>query len=83
MDFQLFCMLKDRDGYIIDENNLYPCDVCTKEYHSKFECPKLHYFPLKQNIVNRYLLSANKAAEKRKAFYRFRVVSHDSLCKYH
>ena len=60
MDFQLFCVLRDRDEYLLDENNLYECEVCDKEYHNKFQCPRLHYLPLKQNLIFKSLNADKK-----------------------
>ena len=36
MDFDLFCVMKDKDDFIIGENQLYKCTVCVNEFHNKF-----------------------------------------------
>lgn len=70
MDYQLFCLLKDKDEYILGENNLYPCPNCKTEYHTKLECSRLHFIPIKQNVINRYLNKSNKNVQERMVFTR-------------
>lgn len=65
MDFQLFCMMKDKDDYTLDESNLYECPNCKGEFHNKFDCNRLHFIPLKQNIVMKHLSKVNKSKQKR------------------
>lgn len=76
MDYQLFCVLRDKDNNIIDENNLYPCSICKKSYHTKFDCSRLHYRPMKQLVVLNYLEKQNKMKNKRIPFLRGRKKYH-------
>lgn len=73
MDYQLFCMLKDKGECIIDEHNLYPCVNCPKQFHSKFECSRLHYMPLKQHIISRSLNRNNSNLQMRMKFDRLKM----------
>lgn len=70
MDYQLYCLLRDRDECYLDEENIYFCDICKNRCHTKFECSKLHYRPLKQMVIYRHLDKVKKAKSKRKPFYR-------------
>lgn len=55
-DYQLWCSAKDKDEYLFGENEIYECKVCQKdEKHDPFDCPKLHYLPIKQHIINKHL----------------------------
>ena len=36
IDFELFCMLKDRDEYLLDDQKIYPCTICKNRFHNKF-----------------------------------------------
>ena len=54
MDYEHYCLLKDRMLNIPDEFELFNCEIC-KEKHTKFTCPKLHYIPIKQHVTDRYI----------------------------
>ena len=70
IDYQLFCTLRDKDGYILNEDQVYPCHACKGEYHNKFECSKLHYRPLKRMIISRFLKKMKKQKVKRRSMKR-------------
>lgn len=36
------------------------CTFCKDSYHTQFDCPKLHFMPLKQFIIMKYLNNENK-----------------------
>jgi hypothetical protein len=55
---------------MIDENNLYPCPYCNKQFHNKFICSRLHYIPLKQNVITKYLSKINVKNQERIKFTR-------------
>ena len=74
MDYQLYCLLRDRDQCILDEENIYPCSICKNKYHNKFECSRLHYFPLKQMVVFRHLNKVNKHKMERSKFIRPKII---------
>lgn len=51
MDYHHFCFLRDKDKTVIDEFEVFPCEHCPKQFHTKFSCPKLHFIPLKQMVI--------------------------------
>ena len=46
-DLEYYFMVKDKDKFILNEFELCECQVCRKEFHSVFKCPRLHFMPLK------------------------------------
>lgn len=70
MDLELYCILKDRDGCVLDEENIYPCSLCKNKYHTKFECSRLHYRPIKQMHIFRHLDSFKRNKNVRRKFFR-------------
>lgn len=55
MDYEHFCLMRDREEYLLNENELYRCLNCPREFHNKLICPKLHYIPVKSHIIHKYL----------------------------
>jgi hypothetical protein len=53
MDYELYCFLRDKIRNIPDEFEVHPCQYCEKFNHFKFSCPRLHYLPYEQHIINR------------------------------
>ena len=54
MDYELFCLLKDKCSHIPDEYELFQCEFCPGK-HTKFTCPKIHYIPYKQHVTNKFI----------------------------
>lgn len=46
-DYEYFCMTKDKDKLLVNEFEIYECEICPKEKHSLDKCPKLHFLPLR------------------------------------
>lgn len=55
LDYELYCFLRDKIRNIPDEFEVLPCEFCGKFRHFKFSCPRLHYAPLSQNVLNKEL----------------------------
>jgi hypothetical protein len=53
-DYEYFCFLRDKNKNMPDEFEILPCASC-KTNHTKFDCPKLHFIPITQHVVNKYL----------------------------
>ena len=70
MDYQLMCILRDRYEYLLDENNVHACPLCPRKFHSKFQCPRLHYCPIKQMAIYRFLDQTKKMKSPRIPFLR-------------
>ena len=72
MDFQFFCTIRDKDDYILGENDVYPCSICKKQYHNKFQCSRLHYLPFSRQIIAKNIqkekLSRLKKTDKDRKF---------------
>ena len=66
MDYELYCMLRDKNESILDENNLYLCSICKTSYHNKFQCSRLHYRPIKQATIANYLGRMKRSSNGRK-----------------
>lgn len=54
MDYELYCLLRDKCSNIPDEYELFKCSIC-RNHHTKFTCPKIHYIPIKQHVTNKYI----------------------------
>ena len=55
VDYEHFFIIKDKEKSEFDEFEIIPCTFCGKKVcHTKFRCPKLHYMPIKQLIINKY-----------------------------
>jgi hypothetical protein len=54
MDYELYSYLRDKNKNVIDEFEVFPCEHC-KTKHTKFNCPKLHFIPITQHVVNKHL----------------------------
>ena len=55
LDYEHFCSQRDKHHISLDSFELYECEHCVGEFHSKFNCPRLHFIPIKQHVVYRYL----------------------------
>ena len=54
MDYELYCFLRDKIRNIPDEFEVYPCEYCSGKFnHFKFTCPRLHYAPYQQHVINK------------------------------
>jgi hypothetical protein len=53
MDFEHYCFLRDRNKHILDEYEVFSCQNCKKIKHTKFTCPKLHFVPIRQHVINK------------------------------
>ena len=49
-DFEYFFFLKDKSKHILDEFEFKDCEFCSSK-HLSFNCPKLHYVPINQEII--------------------------------
>ena len=53
-------MLKDKDKYNQSEFEVFACEHCeNKEKHTMMDCPKFHFVPIKQFIINKHLQKMN------------------------
>ena len=68
-DFQTFCQIRDENKHIIDEFETIECSFCQSN-HTKMKCPKLHYLPLKQMKIYKYLHNLKIQTNPRKRFLR-------------
>ena len=53
-DFQFYHEIKHRSKHFLNEFEIINCEFCN-EKHNKFKCPRLHYMPIAQQIINRSL----------------------------
>lgn len=35
----------------LNDNEIYDCQYCKKQKHDAFNCPKIHYIPLKMHVI--------------------------------
>ena len=66
MDYQLFCVIRDKMESSLNENNLYSCPFCRGEFHNKFECSKLHYTPIRQIVMMKSVHKGKSEKQKRR-----------------
>lgn len=78
MDYEHYCTIRDRDTSMLNENELYKCPNCPREFHNKLICPKLHYIPVRSHIIHKYLLKLDLNRNCRMKFNR-RVVYQNDL----
>ena len=64
-DLEYFFYLKDKSKHIMDEFEIKKCEFC-KSKHLKFRCPKLHYMPIRQQIIYKNINSTKQKKNKRK-----------------
>lgn len=88
MDYELYSYLRDKNKNVIDELEVFPCEYC-KTKHTKFNCPKLHFIPITQHVINKHLRaysigknSRNKHTVFRKK-YEHVFFTYQSLENYH
>ena len=55
MDYELYCFLRDKCRNIPDEFEVYNCEYCKTYNHYKFTCPRLHFVPYAQHVINKEL----------------------------
>jgi len=58
-------MIRDKDDYMLDSFEIYQCNLCQNEYHTKFKCPKCHYIPVKQKVIYSYLEGFKNSRDNR------------------
>ena len=55
-NYQYYCIRRDRDNYNPNDFGTINCDLCgEKEKHTIFECPQIHFVPIKQHTINKHL----------------------------
>jgi hypothetical protein len=63
-DFEKYCALRDQDHFdeILEglERN-----ICSSKKHSKFECPRLHFMPLREIICLKYKTKCDKGTPRK------------------
>lgn len=59
MDYEMYAFLRDKNKTCIDEFEVMKCENCQTK-HTKFLCPKLHFIPFSQLVVNRFLYKQAK-----------------------
>ena len=64
-DYEHYCQILDKCQNILDFYEFIECDVC-KTKHSKMRCPKLHYIPIRQHVINKFILSDKTSSNKRR-----------------
>ena len=65
IDYQLFCLLKDKTKNKVDEFEVIPCEFCRTK-HTKFTCPKLHFMPISQHVIHKELQAEKVIKSKRR-----------------
>ena len=70
VDYELFCLIKDREEYVMDELNIYPYELCKDKFHNKFDCPKIHFYPLRQMVIYKNIMKGKTSKFKRIPFQR-------------
>lgn len=72
LDYEHYCLLRDKLEIGINPDELYECDKCQHECHTKFQCPRLHYIPNHMLIVSRYLEKIRISKQDRHRYLRNR-----------
>jgi hypothetical protein len=75
-DYEYLCFLRDKSKYLVDEFEINLCRHCRTK-HTSFLCPRLHFIPIRQQVVNR-ALSAEKVSRCRR-----REMERGHLREYH
>lgn len=75
-DMQFFQSFQDKEHNDYDEDfELIVCDQCNKK-HSKFICPRLHYRPISQKVIFKYLNDLKESkANRSQIFFRNRLIT--------
>jgi hypothetical protein len=64
LDYELYCQMKDKSKNKLDEFEVFPCKYCFTK-HTKFSCPKLHFIPISQHVVNKYISHEKEGKNER------------------
>ena len=72
----------DRSNHILDEYEFLECSEC-KTKHSRMRCPRIHFIPIKQHVINKYLTMVKKTKNKREAFARIFFPKYQPMKLYH
>lgn len=78
MDYELYCLMRDKALNMPDDFELFSCEIC-KGKHTKFNCPKLHFIPIKQHIAYRYIYKVKKDKNYRKYSKRYECNNYGAL----
>lgn len=54
-DFLHYSLMRDKIKNIPDEFEVFPCSICQDKFHYKFDCPLIHHFSNKDQIIFSYL----------------------------
>jgi|JI6StandDraft_1071083.scaffolds.fasta_scaffold09392_10 hypothetical protein len=63
-DFEKYCALRDQDSFDEVIEGL-ECRICNTKRHSKFECPRIHFVPLREIICLKYKHRCDKGEPRR------------------
>lgn len=70
MDYELFCYLRDKIRNIPDEFEVRACEFCGNFNHFKFTCPRIHYMPYEQHVIDKELHREQIGSQRRQPFLR-------------
>ena len=66
-NYQYYKTLKDKDKHNQNEFEVFTCEHCeNKDKHTMVDCPKFHFVPIKQFVINKHLQKINP--QKKKVF---------------
>lgn len=63
---EYYCQLRDSNEEYLFNYGTTPCSLCLNLNHLKFDCPLMHYFPLKHFLIYKLLVKGNRNKQKRK-----------------
>ena len=72
--------MRDKCKNIPDEFEILKCRHCNTN-HTQFDCPKLHFIPITQHLVNKHLHQCRVGRCRRRLFERSRL-THRTLKSY-
>ena len=55
--YELYCMNRDKDLFNSNDIETELCNLCadTKSHHTLFECPRMHYIPIKSVVISQIM----------------------------
>ena len=80
MDYYFYRSVLDRHEKMPNTYDYVICEYC-QQYHTKFECTRLHYIPTKSEVILRKRNSPGKPAVRMEKYRKNRLYKHAYLLR--
>lgn len=64
LDYSFYMNILDKHEKLINPYEHTMCEYCANEYHTRFDCTRLHYIPLKSEVIYHYVKRQGRPVQR-------------------